>query len=190
MNCGEAQGPSADPRHDSIARTCGSWRSAPGPRQRHSGGAKKQLGYDLDRHLTPQLQRLERQLEQTAKELDALARERELTEEQLGKALRQLSDELDQQEAGGDKEALAGLQRPRVVMPLLEDSARFVALAGRQRDLATRMRAFRIRRNRRPAVGRAIAGSRAEQERFASRWANYSTTSKPRRPLARRPGTR
>ncbi len=127
--------------------------------------AKKQLGYDLDRHLTPQLERLERELEKRAKELEALANEKELTEEQIAEALKKLAGQLDSEKQAIDQNAIAALERLGAVMPVLEDSSRFVALVRRQRDLATRLQALKDQEKPRdPAVRARMRDLRAEQE--------------------------
>ncbi|HYH66789.1 MAG TPA: hypothetical protein VD866_18995, partial [Urbifossiella sp.] len=109
--------------------------------------AKRPLGYDLDRHLAPQLERLARQLDDAARELEEAARQGGLTAGLSAEALERLAARLNGEKAELDRNAIAPLERLAVVLPLMEDSARFVGLARRQRDLETRLRPLREQEN-------------------------------------------
>jgi hypothetical protein len=127
--------------------------------------AKKQLGYDLDKHLTPHLEKLSRELEAAAKELEEAAKKGGLTKEQMSKALEKLGGQLDRQKQETDRETGAPLERLGQVMPLMEDSAGFIALAQRQRDLATRMKSLKDQEKPSdPATRARMRDLRDEQE--------------------------
>src|SRR5205085_80513 len=105
-------------------------------------------------------------------EFEKLVRAREGLEllqskyQQARRRLESLAAEAEElQKKGTDKEAIAPLERLAQVMPLLEDSASFVTLAQRQRDLATRLKPLKDQEKAADQATRTrMRDLRAEQE--------------------------
>ncbi|MEN6451699.1 MAG: hypothetical protein ABFC96_14500 [Thermoguttaceae bacterium] len=105
--------------------------------------AEHKLPFDVDNALTPELERLAKENESLAAELEQLRRERDLMNGKMAgkldelakrmKAARQLYSEMTE-------EPLAYLE---AALPLLADQERFVMLALWQRDLADRMKSLK-----------------------------------------------
>ncbi|MCE5268370.1 MAG: hypothetical protein LLG00_10840 [Planctomycetaceae bacterium] len=105
--------------------------------------AKRELPFDVDKALTPELQRLAKSMSGLADQLEQLQRERDLVNSKLRgkldemaqrmKAARQLYHEMAE-------EPLAYLE---AAFPLLADQDRFVMLVLWQRDLADRLSALK-----------------------------------------------
>lgn len=100
---------------------------------------QRTMHLDLDKHLSPQLERLARKLEEQAESLEKLARQEGLDSEAIARALDALAEKMDQDKLEVERGAIAPLERLGVVMPLIENASRFVILVARQRDLATRL---------------------------------------------------
>jgi len=107
--------------------------------------ARHVLPYDLDKNLTPQLERLAKIPEDVAAEIQKLLDQSDLDHEalarQLEKATRQLASEYER----FDKEALEALEHLASIFPLIADQSRFVMLVLRQKDLAERLSALKGR---------------------------------------------
>ncbi len=101
--------------------------------------AAEPLPYDADRELNQHLQRLAGELSRAAKALEPSAHDAALTNAQMSQQLQQLMQQLSGNHQGLKKEAIEPLELLARVYPLLEDQARFIALAQRQRDLADRL---------------------------------------------------
>ncbi len=101
--------------------------------------AAEPLPYDADRELNQHLQRLADELSRAAKSLAASSNDAQLTNTQLSEQLQELMQQLSANRQGLKKEAMEPLELLARVYPLLQDQARFVALAQRQRDLADRL---------------------------------------------------
>ncbi len=124
------------------------------------------LGYDLDKNLTPQLERLAKQLDQAAKDLETeLAKMEQLTQEELDKALSKMAGELDREKTDFEHGAIDPLDFLQSVMPLLRDGDKFAALPRRQRALATRLESLKEKdRYDDPTTRAEMRTLRAEQE--------------------------
>jgi hypothetical protein len=127
--------------------------------------ARHPLGNDLDDALTNQLQRLSRRLEQEANALEALSRRQGLTSGQIAAALDALANTLDHEKQALGEGAVEPVELLAKVFPLLEDSARFVELYLRQRDLAARLKAVSdVEREKDPNRRVRLRERQAEQE--------------------------
>jgi hypothetical protein len=102
--------------------------------------ADRALPYDLDKELSPRLRKLADELERLSKEsqggqkLSAAEAKKQL--EAALKAIKQNRKQLDQ-------EVMAPVRFVAAIVPLMQDSARFVALYEHQRDLAERLSSFK-----------------------------------------------
>jgi len=101
--------------------------------------AKDDLPFDLDKHLTKQLDDAAKQLDYNASDFEALARQKNLSAGQAKAAMEELRKRLGVQRQQFQKEATEPLEHLEKVFPLKEDEARFVDLYQRQRDLEQRM---------------------------------------------------
>ena len=102
--------------------------------------ADRALPYDLDKELSPRLRKLADELQRLSKEsqgsskLSAADAKKQL--EAALKAIKQNRNQLEQ-------EAMAPVQFVAAIVPLMQDSARFIQLYEHQRDLADRLASFK-----------------------------------------------
>jgi hypothetical protein len=103
--------------------------------------AESALPFDLDKQLTPELERLQKLVKDAAESLSK--RPQNASASQTGELLEQLQQQL----AEGSKQFQDATEPPlellSQVFPLMENSARFVQLYERQRDLAERLKSLR-----------------------------------------------
>ncbi|MEN6459163.1 MAG: hypothetical protein ABFC63_09555 [Thermoguttaceae bacterium] len=105
--------------------------------------AKRLLPFDIDRALTPELERLAKTNEAMAAELERLERERGLISSKLGKKLDEMARQLDSSRKLYDQMAGEPLRYLEAAFPLMADQDRFVMLVLWQRDLADRLAALK-----------------------------------------------
>jgi hypothetical protein len=129
--------------------------------------AQNPLPYDLDKALSRHLERMGQQLEQLARESDAVERRPGLTAEELAKALAEIRKRLAGQQEELNREAIEPLEYLAAVVRLLEDAARFTALYQQQQDLAKRMESLKGRdRPDDPALKSRMRDLQAEQQQI------------------------
>ena len=124
--------------------------------------ADHKLPFALDEELTPELQKLAKQVRDSA---EALAkRSPSQTGQEAREQLDQLQQELKKGEEQLQEETGPSLELLSKVFPLMENEARFGDLAGRQRDLAERLRSLRDQENPdQPAARARMRELEAEQ---------------------------
>ncbi len=101
--------------------------------------ASHSLPYDLDKFLTPELQKLAQMTDEMAKELQKLQGMKDLSNKKLADQLKEMAKRLGAGRKEYDKRAAEPLEFMEAVFPLLIDQQRFVMLAQWQRDLADRL---------------------------------------------------
>jgi hypothetical protein len=104
--------------------------------------AELKLSYDLDQALRPHLDRMARRLTDLSESTRKLAGAR-LSGADLERALEKLRQALEEQQQELQHETVEPLEHLALILPLLEDSARFVELAARQQGLAERLRSIK-----------------------------------------------
>ena len=110
-----------------------------------SQAAKHLLPYDLDRNLMEQLEKVARELEESADKLQQLSKDRELTNKLTKEQLANLAKALGQRRTQLDQEANEPLEHLAKVFPLMEAQSRFTALVMQQTDLAERLASLKGR---------------------------------------------
>lgn len=105
--------------------------------------AKKMLPFDLDKSLTPELERLSQMSKEMAKELEKLEAERDLINKKLGGKLDDMLKKMSAQRQMYNEEAMQPLEYLAQVLPVMADQERFKMLAQWQEDLAERMAALK-----------------------------------------------
>lgn len=110
-----------------------------------SEAARKTLPYDLDRKLSPELQKIAEQMKAAADEARKLSQSRGASVSALGKKLAELARKLGGQRKEFNEKALEPIRHLAAVFPLLEDQALFIGVYQRQRDLAERLASLRGR---------------------------------------------
>src|SRR5690606_11024636 len=104
---------------------------------------KNPLPYDLDRNLTPELERLRRRIEEAQEKLDRLAKENEFSNEDLEQALASALESLEEAQEELEKQAMQPLEKLAQLFPLLADQEKFALIYCRQKDLAVRLSSLR-----------------------------------------------
>ena len=110
---------------------------------RQSAGSK--LPYDVDKNLTPQLEKLAKALEEAAKQLEDLERDKSLSNARLAEQLKKMAERLGAGKKDFDKKAMVPVEHLAAVFPLIADQSRYVVLTARQRDLAERLASLKGR---------------------------------------------
>lgn len=101
--------------------------------------AQELLPYDLDKALSPELERLARQIEASAEDLRSAAGAPGAKAEDLEHEMQALIERLQQEKQEFQQNVGEPLELLAEIYPLLEDQQRFVELYHRQRDLAERL---------------------------------------------------
>jgi hypothetical protein len=101
--------------------------------------AKHQLPFDLDKSLTPEIERLSRTTDALAKEMEQLQREQDLMNGKLSDKLDDLARRMASARKLYGEMASEPLEYVQAVFPLMADQSRFVMLVLWQRDLAERL---------------------------------------------------
>jgi len=107
--------------------------------------AQHKLPFDLDQHLSGQLQPLVNMTEEMAKELDKLLQQMDLLPKDLAAKLDGMARRLAGQRHEFAQLAMEPLEHLETVFPLLVDQQRFTLLALQQKDLAERLAALKGR---------------------------------------------
>jgi hypothetical protein len=128
--------------------------------------AEHTLPYDLDKHLTPQLQALGQLTEEMAKDLERLEGEKGLQNAAVAGALSNLAKRLAAGRKLFDDRAAKPLEYFEAVFPLLVDEHRFVALAHWQHDLAERLASLKSRGRDDPAAKARMRDLEQEQHQI------------------------
>ncbi len=105
--------------------------------------AKKLLPYDLDRNLSPELEKLAESLQQMEQQISDLESLDQASEEDLEKLLDQLSKQLAGDKRDYQKQVIVPLEHLTKLFPLVADQSRFEQLVARQKDLAERLASLR-----------------------------------------------
>ena len=116
--------------------------------------AGNDLPYDLDRALKGHLDNMARQLKRLADTSQKMAKS-SLTPGEIAALLEQMNRDLGGQRQALEREAMEPLEHLALILPLLEDAARFVLLYERQKDLAQRLHSLKGRDNPGERVARA-----------------------------------
>jgi hypothetical protein len=127
--------------------------------------AGRPLPYDLDKHLSPQLEELARQLEAGAALLEGLDKEPDLANQLLAEQVAKLLAKLGAGRVDFSKLAMVPIEHLAKIFPLLADASRFIALAARQDDLAERMASLRGRDGQDDPVLKARMRDLEDQQR-------------------------
>jgi hypothetical protein len=102
--------------------------------------ADRALPYDLDKELSPRLRKLADELQRLSKESQGGSKRSAAdAKKQLEAALKAIKQNRNQL----DQETMAPVRFVAAIVPLMQDSARFVALYEHQRDLADRLASFK-----------------------------------------------
>lgn len=101
--------------------------------------AQELLPYDLDKALSPELERLARQIEASAEDLRSAAGAPGAKADDLEHEMQALIERLRQEKQEFQQNVGEPLELLAEIYPLLEDQQRFVELYHRQRDLAERL---------------------------------------------------
>jgi len=107
--------------------------------------ARQVLPYDLDKNLTPQLERLAKIPEDLAAEIEKLLKQSDLDHEALARQLEKATRHLTSEYERFDKEVLKAFEHLASIFPLIADQSRFVIIVLRQKDLAQRLSALKGR---------------------------------------------
>lgn len=128
--------------------------------------ARRELPYDVDKALRKHLEQTARRLDTLAEAAQRLARSRP-SEEELDKMLEQMLKELQEQQEQLEREALLPLEHLALILPLLEDAARFAELYQRQEGLAQRLASLKGRdQPPEPAIRSRLRDLKVEQEQL------------------------
>lgn len=104
---------------------------------------KQKLPYDLDKKLSPALEKLAKQMEEAAQDADKLAKSKGMSGGKLSDELRKMTKKLGGQKKEFQEEATEPLEHLASIYPLMEDQALFTVIYQRQRDLAERLAALK-----------------------------------------------
>jgi hypothetical protein len=140
--------------------------------QREADAVKKagsqELPYDLDKALAQHLENMGRQLQRLSDESQSLARSR-LSPGELAHLLERMLRDLGNQREALERETLEPLEHLAVILPLLEDAARFVIVYERQKGLAQRLASFKgPERAVEPGVRARMRDLQSEQQEIRS----------------------
>ncbi len=127
--------------------------------------AERNLPYDLDRALSPHLQRMAQRLHDLSASSRKLAGSG-LSRAQLEKALERLKHDLEEQQQELEQEAIEPLEHLALILPVLQDAARFVELAQHQKDLAERLRPLKDRDKVEPGLKGRLRDLEVEQQQL------------------------
>ncbi len=124
--------------------------------------AQHPLPFDIDTSLTEVLEKLADQIEKASHEL-----QKPISDDDLLAALDLVALELQQSVGEFHASVLQPLQLLAQAYPLIQDQYRFIALAGRQRNLATRMEPFKgVDGNANPKTRRRMRELQDEQHQL------------------------
>ncbi len=101
------------------------------------------LSYDIDKNLVSEMQKLAAAMRDAAKSGEAMQAQEGLTKEQLAEKLAEMKQQLGQSRRQFEEQAMQPLAHLAQIFPLMQDEARFLELAQRQRDLSERMAEFK-----------------------------------------------
>ncbi len=105
--------------------------------------AEHPLNYDIDKNLVSEMRKLAAAMRDAAKSGEALQAQEGLTKEQLGQKIAEMKQQLGQGRRQFEEQAMQPLAHLAQIFPLMQDEARFLELAQRQRDLSERMAEFK-----------------------------------------------
>jgi hypothetical protein len=108
-----------------------------------SAAAAHPLPFDLDRALTPELEKLVGMTDEMAKELEKLDKQLDLLPQDLAKKLDEMAKRLAEARGQYGNAVMKPMEHLEAIFPLLVDQERFVVLVLRQQDLAERMASLR-----------------------------------------------
>ena len=107
--------------------------------------AENALPYDLDKNMSPQIERLSRTTGEMADELEKLLKEAEPNAEAIARQLKKMAGQLGEQSRLFDESTAEPMEHFGKVFPLIADQSRFVMIVLRQIDLAERLAAVKGR---------------------------------------------
>lgn len=105
--------------------------------------AESQLPYQLDKELSPKLQKQAEELKKLAEQLQRLTKNKKATNKELSKQLKEMLKSLKNQRERLDSEMTDPVDQLSKIMPLMRDQSLFQELYKRQRDLANRLESLK-----------------------------------------------
>jgi hypothetical protein len=116
--------------------------------------ADHELPYDLDKALTPELDKLAKTLEDAARQLEQLMKNEQGEKKPgipkaggMSDKLKEMAKAMAGEKQEYEEDVTAPLEHLAKIFPLLEDEARFLSLYARQRDLEQRLASLKGRDN-------------------------------------------